>query len=127
MDQVVLSSPVLDSFFFFFFNKELAQTCIYIGIICGCHGNAAIPEIIAVWKYSVIITSTEIQKKYLWDSFKSIQCKYLICMHLWRSYFYNRALSRKGIAEGSLKSVGVLLLILVIIFSHVYIHFALYL
>lgn len=65
MTQAVLSSPALDSvfLFFLFFNKELAQTCIYIGIIWGCHSNAAIPEINAVWKCSVIIISTEIQKK----------------------------------------------------------------
>lgn len=46
-------------------------------------------------------------------------------MHLRRSYFYNRSLSRKGITKGSLKSVRFSLLILVIVLSEVYIHFAL--
>lgn len=46
-------------------------------------------------------------------------------MHLQRSYFYNSSLSRKGITEGSLKTIRFLLLILAIVLSRVHIHFAL--
>lgn len=46
-------------------------------------------------------------------------------MHLQRFYFCNRSLSRKGITEGSLKTIRFLLLILAIVLSGVYTHFAL--